>query len=451
MTARPDAGAGLHVTDAAFAAAMAPFRCDGAAMAVAVSGGPDSMALLRLLHAWSIARGIDLHAVTVDHRLRAAAAVEAAQVASWCEALAIPHVTLAWEEGPAYRAAGRSPQAAARAARYGLMTAWCRSRDIPFLCLAHHADDQAETFLMRLARGSGVDGLAAMAPASMRDGVTLLRPLLDLPKEALIATCRARGQAWIDDPSNENPASARVRFRQARALLATEGFTTARLLAAVRHLRRARDAIDAAVSALMAEACAWDAYGVARMAIAPLREAPAEIGLRALARILVCASGAEHGPRFDSLASLYARLLAGPWRDATLHGCRLVRHDDDGAPHLTVMREARAIGAVAELAPGRRLLWDGRFVLAASASAPGPFRVGPMTAAAWTALADPAVRVPATVRASLPLLSDATGPAIIPIPGFVRADGTLSVAAETISCTFAPPRHVTDLPPFAEM
>ena len=123
-----------------------------------------------------------------------ASAGEAVHVAAWCASLGVRHVTLRWSEGKALRGQDRSPQADARQARYDLMTAWCREEGIDTLCLAHHADDQAETFLMRLARGSGVDGLAAIAPSTARDGVRLLRPLLGFPKAALLATCRAFDQ-----------------------------------------------------------------------------------------------------------------------------------------------------------------------------------------------------------------------------------------------------------------
>src|SRR5690606_25207264 len=147
------------------------------------------------------------------------------------------------------------------------------------LFLAHHADDQVETFLLRLARGSGVDGLAAMAPSSVRDGVIIARPLLAFPKAGLEATCRAAGQGWIEDPSNASEASGRVRFRKARALLESEGLTRERLLATVAHMQRSRAALEHMVSDLLAAICARDDAGAARLAVAPLVGAPEEIAL----------------------------------------------------------------------------------------------------------------------------------------------------------------------------
>ncbi len=179
-------------------------------LAVAVSGGADSMALLCLAARWGKR---PLTALTVDHGLRAESAEEARRVKGWAEAQGVPHVTLAWR--------GEKPkanlQAAARAARYGLLAQWCRDARVEGLLLAHTLDDQAETVLLRLARGSGVNGLAAMAPATRLRGVTLLRPLLGISRARIVATLEALRQPWIEDPSNEDTRFARVRLRKARA------------------------------------------------------------------------------------------------------------------------------------------------------------------------------------------------------------------------------------------
>lgn len=453
MTARLDTRAAIsqtggRVSDADFAAAIAPYLPDARPIAVAVSGGGDSLALLHLMRTWAQARGADVTALTVDHGLRDASAGEAEQVAAWCAGLGVRHATLRWTEGHTLRGLARSPQAAARTARYDLMTGWCRERGIDTLCLAHHADDQVETFLMRLARGSGVDGLAAMAPTTARDGVTLLRPLLSFPKAALLETCRARGQPWIEDPSNANAAATRVRFRQARELLAAEGLTTERLLATVGHMQRARGALETMVAALLTEGCVWDAFGVARLDAARMLAAPEEVALRALAQVLIAASGAEFGPRFEALSGLYGRFARGPWRDATLHGCHIQR---DGG-EIVVSREAAAIADVKVLAPGESVRWDGRFMLSSPATAPCSFRVSAMTAAAWAALKkDDGMRLSPALRAGLPLLCDEEGPAGAPIVEFLREDVRLALGDHNIQCVFAPRRAVADLPPFPGM
>ena len=405
------------VTPAQFAAAMAQFRLPlGACIAVAVSGGADSLALIRLLSPWARQRQIGVFGLTVDHQLRDAAAIEAAQVAAWLAPHHIPHVTLRWNDGPHARTLTRSAQSAAREARYRLMTDWCLANDCTHLFVAHHADDQVETFLLRLARGSGVDGLAAMAPASSRDGIVIARPLLGFTKAQLTAVCRELDQPWIEDPSNLSSASARVRFRQAREVLEREGLTRERLLATVGHLQRARAALDHAVAALLARGW-WDKFGVARLPVADLLSAPEEIALRALARLLAAAGGQAFGPRFESLARLYGRLTAGPWSDATLHGCLITR---DGAD-VVVAREPAQITDDKTLAGNTSVIWDGRYRLTLAVEGAAPvFTVSRFkdSKSEQPLLAD----LPARVRGTLPALYDSAGLVAVPHAGYLRAD-----------------------------
>ena len=176
-------------------------------LALAVSGGPDSMAMLVLA---AEAFPGQIAAGTVDHGLRDDAADEAAMVARHCAALGVPHTTLY----PAEPIAGASLQARARDARYALLTEWAHAADAQALLTAHHADDQAETFLMRAARGSGLAGLAGIRPRQRRDGVLLLRPLLGWRRAELRATVRRAGAPFVDDPSNVDDRHDRSRFRR---------------------------------------------------------------------------------------------------------------------------------------------------------------------------------------------------------------------------------------------
>ncbi len=176
-------------------------------IAVAVSGGSDSMALLRLLAAW---RGQGLVALTVDHGLRGGSRAEAEQVGRWCAALDIPHTLLTWD--------GAKPatgiQAKARSARYDLMTDWCRAHGAGALLTAHTLNDQAETVVMRKRRTSSAASLAGIWPETEWRGVRVLRPLLGVTRCALRAHLKSIGQGWLDDPSNVNTDFERVRIRR---------------------------------------------------------------------------------------------------------------------------------------------------------------------------------------------------------------------------------------------
>lgn len=285
---------------------------------VAVSGGPDSLALTLLADRWMRAKGGALLAVTVDHGLRPEAAKEARAVKAWLAARGIAHRTLRWRgDKPLSNIA-----ATARAARYALLAGACRRAGTAGLLLGHQQEDQAETFLLRLGRGSGVDGLAAMAPRSSRDGIELLRPLLDVPRARLLATLQAFGQPWIEDPSNADMKAARVRVRALLPQLAEAGIAPGRIAAAAANLGRARQALEAATAALLAEAISEEAGG-RTIDIARLAAAPREIGLRALDRVLRAVGGRELPPRLERLERLYDAIVAGNGGTRTFSGCLL--------------------------------------------------------------------------------------------------------------------------------
>ena len=316
---------GSPLTRADFTALMAPlmsFQSRGS-IAIAVSGGPDSMALSCLAKDWAEESGLHLLGLTVDHRLRANAGQEAEQVHGWYKDLGLDHHVLVWEEGPSVGQLDRSPQAAAREARFELLCAWCRDRGISTVLLAHHADDQIETFLQRLVRGSGVDGLAAMAPKMKREGIEILRPLLSRSKADLIATCKAYEQPWIEDPSNQDEQYSRVRLRKLLSVLAAEGLSKDRLLDTVHHMQRVKDAIDHAVDEVFESAARRSDVGSLSIDLNVLLAAPEEVGLRCLARCLCQVSGAHYPPRFERLSRLYQALSTADWWDRTLHGCQV--------------------------------------------------------------------------------------------------------------------------------
>lgn len=212
------------------------------ALVLAVSGGPDSVALMWLAARWrrSLARGPYLTVVTIDHGLRREAPREAREVKRLAAELGLPHRTLRWR--------GAKPKtglpAAAREVRYRLLAGAARAAGASHVLTAHTRDDQAETLLMRLLRGSGLAGLSAMAPLSERDGIVLARPLLDVPKSQLIATLRRAKVGFAEDPTNRDTAFTRPRLRALLPLLAAEGGDARTLARLAARLARANAAVE---------------------------------------------------------------------------------------------------------------------------------------------------------------------------------------------------------------
>jgi tRNA(Ile)-lysidine synthase len=290
--------------------------------AVAVSGGGDSLALMHLLHGWAKrARLAPPLVLTVDHGLQDDSTAHARSVLRWARKLGLKAHGLRWD--------GAKPrgdiEAAAREARYRLMGAWCRKHGIAALYVGHNRDDQAETLLLRLARGSGLDGLAAMRPISPYPvtgfvELSVVRPLMAFDRDTLREHLTAGGQEWIEDPMNGDARFGRVRVRDA---LATLGIPAERLADAAAHLGRAREALDAVTAAVLRRACRSDGNAILVEAAA-LTAAPREVGLRALARLLMTVSGQAYRPRFERLERLFDRIADGRLgAGCTLHGCKI--------------------------------------------------------------------------------------------------------------------------------
>lgn len=407
-------------------------------VAVACSGGADSMALALLLHDWTQSAGGSLTALTVDHRLRPESGAEAGRVARWLRARGIAHVTLVRPDAPL----SGNLQAAARRIRYALMSAWCREHGVLHLALAHHLEDQAETLLLRLARGSGVDGLAAMAPVSESQAVRLLRPLLRVPRARLAAVLQAAGQAHVEDPSNRNTAFRRVRLRRAEAVLAQEGLTAERLAATAARMARARTALDHAAFELLARGVVLFAEGYALLEMAEFKAAPAEPALRGLARVFATVAGRDYPPRFERIERLYQALCGageGLRAGRTLGGCRILPR---GARAL-VCREPGAASQVT--AAAGRFVWDGRFRVAIDGNAGCELRR--LGRKGWAEIvADrPDLRethVPAAVRPSLPSFWYLDVVIAVPHLSYVRK-GHHSRLSSVREVAFAPIRPLT--------
>lgn len=266
-------------------------------LALAVSGGTDSLALMKLGAEAFPGR---VHVLSVDHGLRAEAAGECAMVAGLAAGLGVPHTTLTLDLAP-----GGNVQARARQARYAAMAGWCRANAVPLLLTAHHADDQAETLLMRLARGSGLSGLSGIRARLELDGVTLLRPLLGARRMELAEIVRAAGWTPVDDPTNRDPAHDRTR---ARALLAdTDWISAERVAAAAANLAEAEAALAWAEARAFETRAAQEANGL----LVDPEGLPAELQRRLLARALAQFGAEADGPGVQRLLARLTEVGSG--------------------------------------------------------------------------------------------------------------------------------------------
>ncbi|MFL4983234.1 MAG: tRNA lysidine(34) synthetase TilS [Xanthobacteraceae bacterium] len=284
--------------------------CD--VLVLAVSGGPDSTALALLAARWraELKHGPRLVAVTIDHGLRPESASEAKAVKRLAKALGIEHRVVAWR--------GKKPttgvQTAARSARYGLLAAEARKLGARHVLTAHTRDDQAETILIRLSRGSGLAGLAGMSRLSPLSGnreITLVRPFLGLPKARLVATLKVAEVPFARDPSNDDPRFTRARYRKVMPLLAAEGLDAGRLALLARRAARADAAIETAVAAALPVVSLrqWSNSGPIMLDRAKFSSLPGEVGLRLLGRALA-AVGDEGPVELGKLETLFAAIAA---------------------------------------------------------------------------------------------------------------------------------------------
>ncbi|OKO73880.1 tRNA(Ile)-lysidine synthetase [Bradyrhizobium sp. NAS80.1] len=288
------------------------------ALVLAVSGGPDSVALMWLAARWqrSLARGPLLTVVTVDHGLRPEAAREAREVKRLATELGLTHRTLRWH--------GAKPKtglpAAAREARYRLLAQAARAAGASHVLTAHTRDDQAETLLMRLLRGSGLAGLSAMAHVSERDGIILARPLLDVPKSQLIATLKRAKIGFADDPTNRDTAFTRPRLRALLPQLAAEGGDARNLARLAARLARANAAVEVLADGaerflLLRDRGVAPQPGVRSFEASAFTALPEEVRLRLLLRAIDAVGHegpAELGKVETLMAALDQAIAAGP-------------------------------------------------------------------------------------------------------------------------------------------
>lgn len=345
--------------DAAFAAALdALGLAETQAFALAVSGGGDSMALAVLCARVLLPRGVRLKAYTVDHGLRAEARAEAEAAGKALATLGIAHEILPWT--------GDKPQThvqeRARGARYALLAAACRRDGFPVLLTAHQAEDQSETFWMRLAHGSGLDGLAGIAPLrALSPQLRLARPLLPFSRADLRDICRAAKIGWAEDPTNENRKYLRARLRGFENLLAAEGLTPQRLADVTQKLADARAALDDAAAEKCAACVTFYPEGYARLAVPAFAALHGEFQRRVLARLLGLIAPADYPPGQALIDRLRSDICRKDFQGRTGFGCDF--SPEGPAGDVLVVREAAALPAPQPLSGAGHMVWDGRFML----------------------------------------------------------------------------------------
>ncbi len=413
-------------------------------LVLAVSGGSDSVALLWLVDRWlgqAGRRAPRIVVATVDHGLRDASAEEA----RWVRALALSrgyeHRLLRW--------CGAKPktglQSAARAARYRLL-GMCVSElgGRTALVTAHTLDDQAETVLMRLGRGSGVDGLAAIAEAVELDGICVHRPLLDVGRGALRDVLSGTGLDWLEDPSNQSTRFERVRVRRAGAARAELGLEDRALARTARRMSRARQALEHAVDAALVPVL-LDNERLRRFGVFVWPPAfgvlPDEVQIRLLRRVVLALGGQGSAPELGQTEDLFARMRERGFGGATLHGCRVdvgcagsTGGDGDGRQMLCYREIGRLPLPTQVISRGKPCLWDRRFRV--RVRCPGPVGVIEVSGCGDDDLAlmrrEPGWRQPADVPRdallSLPAVRDAAGLVALPALGWSRQGMAVSAA-----------------------
>lgn len=310
-------------------------------LGVAVSGGGDSTALLHMLAAVRP----DLYVVTVDHGLRDESAAEAAGVASLSASLNLTHTILNWRD---WDHSGNL-QAAARDARYRLMRDWAGNVGVTHIALGHTLDDQAETFLQRLSRGSGVDGLSGMSNTRVDGDITWIRPLLGVRRDYLREYLTKQHVTWVDDPSNDDERFDRIKIRKMMPVLADLGLTVDRLAQTAAQMSRARDALAVAAVKLAQNCVFISDAGEVSISGASFEDAAEELRLRLLSGVLQWMSGAPYRPRLESLQNLLV-IKTGK----SLHGC-LIRSQSG---KIIVRREPQRVsGPIVD----HTKIWDHRW------------------------------------------------------------------------------------------
>lgn len=294
-------------------------------IAVAVSGGSDSLALTLLSSFWAKENNVEAVAITVDHNLRKNSAKEALLVNKWLQKYKINHTILTYN--------GEIPtsniEAVARQYRYQMLFDYCKKNKIKYLFVAHNADEQRETFFLNLSRGSGVYGLCGMQKIQQRNEITIVRPMLCFTKDEIKAYLKSLKQKWVEDPSNKDNKYKRVRIRKLKKLIDTLELSNERISNTLENMKRARDAIDFFVNDLIEKSIIESKNESLLLKAELFQTYPEEVVIRAIAKIFQNLSGKDYPPRFENLENIYTKIKDKSLTGSTLYNLKISTKKND--------------------------------------------------------------------------------------------------------------------------
>jgi tRNA(Ile)-lysidine synthase len=388
-------------------------------IAVAVSGGADSLCLCMLLDAWSHHHNTRVIALTVDHQLRPESPHEAEQVHRWLSQRGIEHYVLKWEK-PSYPS---NLQDSARQARYELLSQWCQIHGVPVLAVAHNQEDQVETVLLRLAHHSGPTGLAAIPDVRVSNNLRIIRPLLNFSKKHIIETLRHFKQEWIEDPSNQNTKFTRVQIRKKIESLHQAGLTVPRILKFQQQMSKHRMHLERMAQDFCHQHVNVYPSGYCDVDLAALRQTLPAVTEMIMINLLNLISGNRYPPRQASLTRTISKLLSNT--TTTCQGCLLHPIDDK----LLICREEKNISASAYFKSSKTINWDNRFTVSIVCEIiPEDLRVEALGNKWLDFTQNPSMMsLPSHVRPNLPSLWQKERLLYIP---FLDYDGNLEVISE---------------------
>ncbi|RZI47215.1 tRNA lysidine(34) synthetase TilS [Rickettsiales endosymbiont of Peranema trichophorum] len=322
---------------------------------LSVSGGIDSMCLCHLSQFWSARKGIDLTCLVVDHKLRQESSVEAEYVVSILESygLRAKILPIFWNKPLS------NIQKAAREARYDLLTKYCQENGLEYLFTGHNKDDQAETVLMRISRGSGVNGAIGIPTQTILNGIKIIRPLLPFHRHQICYTISKAGWSWVEDKSNQNQLFERVKIRTLFSQLSNKELWINRLALFADNMNRVRTFIDQEVDSCFYRMCNINIYGFIfceHLDFCALHE---EIALKLLSKIINKFNGGKEVCRLASLLHLYKNIKAQQILHKTLGGVEIVKKKDK----ILFYRELRSVESSKHILPNAEITWDNRFVI----------------------------------------------------------------------------------------